>query len=134
MPVDDKYHDNVVNALKKDGWQIVKEQVLITVGQRHLWVDLKAEKDNQLIYVEIKGFETKYSPVDYLENVVGQYVMYVAAIDYAQLEIPLYLAIPKVAYDSGILSEEVGQIAIKKASIKLIIFDVEREVILQWKT
>jgi hypothetical protein len=52
MPAKDKYHDNVVNALRKDGWRIIKEQVLITVGERHLWIDIKAEKDSETIYID----------------------------------------------------------------------------------
>ena len=131
MPAKDKYHDTVIRALEKDGWRIVRQQVLITVGTRHLWLDLKAERDGQFIYVEVKGFETHYSIVDYLYASIGQCVTYLAAIDHLKLGVPLYLAVPQKALN-GILSEVIGQIAIQRAGIQLMSFDIDREEILQW--
>ena len=62
---------------------------------------------------------------------VGKYVLYRAALDYVGITTPLYLAVPAVAYD-GILSEEIGQEAIMKAGIGLIVFDPVKEEITEW--
>lgn len=132
MPAKDKYHDNVIHALEKDGWKVIRDQVLITIGKRHLWIDLKVELDGQFRYIEIKGFETEYSIVDYLYRVTGQYLTYLAAIEHLQLDIPLFLAVPEHAFH-GILNETLGQIVMNKAKINLMVFNVEREEILQWQ-
>lgn len=131
MPARDKYHNTVIHALEKDGWLIVRQQVLITIGKRHLWLDLKAERDGQSIYVEVKGFETDYSLVDYLYASIGQCVTYLATIDHLKLGVPFYLAVPQKALN-GILNEVIGQIAVQRAGIQLMRFDIEREEIVQW--
>jgi hypothetical protein len=77
--------------------------------------------------------ETECSEVNYLENVVGQYVTYVATIDFIGSNFPLYLTVPRTAYEQGILSEPIGQLTVQQASIKLLIIDMEQEVIHQWK-
>jgi hypothetical protein len=43
----------------------------------------------------------------------------------------LYLAIPQIAYE-GIWSEPAGQVIIEAQEIKLLVFDVDREVIAKW--
>ena len=60
MPAKDRYHDNVVHALVKDGWTVTDEQVLFIVDKRYIWTDIQAQKANQTIYVEVKGFETRF--------------------------------------------------------------------------
>ena len=133
MPAKDRYHDAVVRALIKAGWTITAEQVAVILTERHLWIDIQAVKASEslAILVEVKGFENQPSPVRYLAEVVGKYVLYRAALDYVGITTPLYLAVPAVAYD-GILSEEIGQEAIMKAGIGLIIFDPVKEEITEW--
>jgi hypothetical protein len=43
MPARDIYHDNVKNALVKDGWTITHDPYTITFGQKDVFVDLGAE-------------------------------------------------------------------------------------------
>jgi hypothetical protein len=133
LPAKDRYHDAVVRALIKAGWTITAEQVAVILTERHLWIDIQAVKASEslAILVEVKGFENQPSPVQYLAEVVGKYVLYRAALDYVGITTPLYLAVPAVAYD-GILSEEIGQEAIMKAGIGLIIFDPVKEEITEW--
>ena len=132
MPARDRYHDNVVHALQKEGWDVTDEQVLLIVGKRYVWTDIQAEKDGQTIYVEVKGFETRYSIIEYLASTVGQYVMYSASIEYLQLDILLYLAVPNHAF-YGILSETLGQQVMKKANIRLLVFNPIAEEVTQWQ-
>jgi hypothetical protein len=62
MPALDIYHQNVKNALIKDGWAITHDPYTLTFGQRNVFVALgaervlAAEKDQEKIAVEIKSF------------------------------------------------------------------------------
>lgn len=67
------------------------------------------------ILVEVKGFENMPSPVDYLAEAVGKYVLYRSTLDYVGITEPLYLAVPHAAY-MGILSEVIGQCRLQPAS------------------
>ena len=72
------------------------------------------------------------SPVDNLASAVGQYVLYRAALNFAGLAIPLYLAVPIAAY-VGILGETLGAQAIEAAGIRLVLFNPVTEEISRWK-
>ena len=43
MPAKDKYHDTVINSLKKEGWTVISDQVTLRIGDRRLWIDLKVQ-------------------------------------------------------------------------------------------
>jgi hypothetical protein len=43
MPAKDRYHDTVLHALVKAGWQITAQPVAVIVENRRLWIDLQAE-------------------------------------------------------------------------------------------
>jgi len=133
MPAKDRYHDAVVHALVKDGWTITSEQVFIDFAERHLWVDIQAAKalEKLTILVGVKGFENMPSPVDYLTSAVGKYVIYLSALDYAGLDTPLYMTVPIAAYE-GILSEEIGRRTVRKANIRLMVFDPREEEVVRW--
>ena len=80
MPAKDIYHDNVCNALIKDGWTITDDPLVLSIGTRSVYIDLGAEKliaaerDNQKIAVEIKSFLSS-SPIRDLENAWGQFFL-----------------------------------------------------------
>lgn len=132
MPAKDRYHDAVVRALVKNGWTITTEQMLVRFVERRLWIDIQAAKASEqlVIVVEVKGFESMPSPVDYLADAVGKYVIYLCALDYARLDARLYMVVPIVAYE-GILNEEIGRRAIRKANIDIMVFDPEREAVIR---
>jgi hypothetical protein len=132
VPAKDRHHDAVVRALEKAGWTVTSEQVLFILANRHIWMDLQAERDGNVIFVEIKGFENMASPVDYLAGAIGKYVLYQAALDYFELSSPLYLAVPDHAV-SGILGEVIGQEVIRNAQVKLAVFSPEYEEMVQWE-
>lgn len=133
LPAKDAYHFTVVHALASEGWTTTDEQVALVLENRRLWIDIEATKiaESIVILVEVKGFEDLLSPVTYLAAAVGKYILYTAILETLGIATPLYMAVPVDAYN-GILSEEIGQIALKKAAIKLIVFDPETEEILQW--
>lgn len=82
LPAKDYHHDSVKHALIKDGWKIIREQVLFIIADRHVWIDMEASKasENQRILIEVKGFEGP-SQVDELMDAVGKYVVYRAVIN-----------------------------------------------------
>lgn len=134
MPAKDAYHDNVVTALKKEGWT-VQEQVRLVVADRWMWIDIQADKiDEKLsVLIEVKGFENLSSPIAYLQSVVGQYMIYRVILDYLEWEHHLYLAVPDHVFND-ILSEEISVEVINRLGMKILIFSVEREEIIQWTT
>lgn len=133
MPTQDLQHQVVVRAMRKDGWQIEKEQVYIRFGTRRLWVDLRASKsDSTIVLVEIKGFDANASAVEALAQAVGQYTIYRAALRFREMtNIPLYLAVPQHIYLT-IFNEPIGDWTRREAAINLLIYDVEREEIVEW--
>ncbi len=126
MPAKDCYHDTVVRALTKAGWTITSEQFPIVVEERHLWIDIHAEKESErlAILVEVKGFENPPSPVESLANATGKYILYLGALDYLKSTLPLYMAVSTVAYN-GILREEIGKQTLQRVGMRLIVFDAE---------
>ncbi|BAY78638.1 fdxN element excision controlling factor protein [Nostoc linckia NIES-25] len=137
MPAKDLYHDTVVQALIKDGWEITNYPFVLSYGGRELYVDLGAEKKaiaaqkgDRKIAVEIKSF-LRPSPVRDLEEAAGQYGVYQSILTEIAPERKLYLAVPKRSYET-IFSEKLGQLIIKRLQIQLLVFDEEQARIVQW--
>lgn len=133
LPAKDYYHDTVVIALQKAGWSPIIEQVGIIIEERRLWIDIRAvsEAEQRAILVEVKGFENMASPVEYLAQATGKYALYRAALNYLNLDLPLYMAVPEAAY-RGILSEAIGQQTLQQNNVHLLVFDPESEEIVAW--
>lgn len=136
MPAKDIYHDMVVNALQKEGWVITDDPLKLKWGLRELFVDLgaskllAAQKGEQKIAVEIKSF-VKISPVRDLEEALGQYILYRNILEETEPSRKIYLAIRQATY-SEIFSEPIGNLVVQKNSLQLLVFDSEKEVIVQW--
>ena len=130
----DKYHDNVVNALKKDGWRIVDDPYTLFLDTRRLYVDLLAKRgDEEAVLIEVKVFEEARSPMNYIASAVGQYLLYKAALDLLNDTTPLFLAIPETIYDT-LMEETVVAHYIKFTKTKLMIYNSTSEVIVKWIT
>jgi hypothetical protein len=134
MPAKDKYHDNVVNALKKDNWRIIADPYTLLLEKRRLYVDLLAQRDDtEFVLIEVKVFEEVRSPMNYIANAVGQYLLYKAALDLIDDDTPLFLAIPETIYDT-LMSESLVAHYIKYTDTKLLIYEPVKEVIVKWIT
>lgn len=133
MPAKDKYHEAVVNTLRKAGWTTIHEQVMIILEERRLWIDLQIARPDHAgaVLIEIKGFENMPSPIEYLAHAIGKYRLYLSVLNYLEINHPLYMAVPEAAYH-GILSEAVGQQTLKQNAVKLLVFDPESEEIVAW--
>lgn len=132
----DIYHDAVRNALIKDGWIITHDPLLLSFGRRNVYVDigaeapLGAEKDGLKIAVEVKSF-LGASEFTELERALGQYALYQFLLTRQEPERILYLAVPAANYES-VLSETEGHDLIVAQSLRILIFDPDKEDITQW--
>lgn len=136
MPAKDIFHNIVVIALQKDGWIITDDPLKLKWGLRELFVDLgakkliAAQKGETKIAVEIKSFIGK-SPVNELENALGQYILYRNILEETEKERSIYLAIRQSTYQE-IFSEPIGVLTIKKSNLYILVFDEEKKEIIQW--
>lgn len=132
MPAKDRSHELVKRALINDGWRITQDQVKLKLGERRLWIDLRAAHDAQglEILVEIKEMDAP-SPIDDLANAVGKYLLYRTALENKEIAIPIYLAVSLESFE-GILSEEIGRWMIQRFHIQLVVFDPATEEVVRW--
>ncbi len=132
----DIYHNTVKTALEKDEWIITSELFRFSIGSRSVYIDLiaekllVAEKEGRKIAVEIKSFLSP-SPVNDLENALGQYILYRDTLERLEPERILYLAIREEVY-TDFFKEEIAQMVVENNHLKLIIFDVEKEEVVRW--
>ena len=78
MTAKDLYHDAFVRALRKDGWNVTHDPLVINISKTDLLIDLGAERviiaerGSIKIAVEIKRFLNK-SAVNDLKEATGQF-------------------------------------------------------------
>lgn len=136
MPAKDLYHDEVRQALEAEGWIITDDPLYFAFGEVDFYIDLgaeqliAAEKGSEKIAIEIKGFSYA-SPVSAFHQIMGQYVNYRAALAEKDPERTLYLAIPKLAYDD-FFQRPFVQKMIELEKLRLIIYDPNNQIILEW--
>ncbi|WP_199303251.1 XisH family protein [Oscillatoria sp. FACHB-1406] len=132
----DVYHDTVKKALEKDGWTITDELFRLTIGSRSVYIDFSAEKfivaerEGRKIAVEVKSFLNP-SPVNDLENALGQYILYRDGLKRSQPDRVLYLAIPAEVY-LDFFQEEIAQMVIEEQHLKLITFNAKTAEVAEW--
>ncbi len=133
----DKFHNTVKNGLSKEGWTITDDPLTLQFGGVDLYVDLgaekilAAEKNGQKIAIEIKSF-IRASLITDFHLAVGQFMNYRLALRSREPERVLYLAVPEDTYRE-FFSLPFTQAAIQDYQLKLIVYDIEREVIVKWQ-
>jgi hypothetical protein len=136
MPAPDTYHNNVKNALVKEGWTITHDPYTLTFGQKSVFVDLgaervlAAEKDHKRIAVEIKSFQGA-SDIRDLELALGQYVFYRSLLTRFDPDRKLFLAVPHSVFVST-LDEPIARPVLEDLAVASIAFDPQQEVIVVW--
>ena len=132
----DRYHWAVRKALEKEGWVITHDPFAFSVGEVDMEIDLGAEailgaeKGDQHIAVEIKSFIDD-SPVSAFHKASGQYDHYFLGLKHYEPDRVLYLAVPKLIYDT-FFQRPFIKFVVSTKSIKLIIYDPVSETIVQW--
>lgn len=136
MPAKDIYHNEVKNALLKDGWTITADPYFIKYEDAELYADLAAEKpiaaqrQGQNIVVEIKSFVGRSLMYDF-HGALGQYMVYRKLIQLTDPEYKLYLAIDDLVYKNFFQRKSI-QLITKENKLLLMIVEMEKEEILQW--
>jgi len=137
MPAKDLFHDNVRNALVKDGWTITADPYTLAWGKESLFVDLAAErfiaaeKENEKIAVEIKSFVGRSQTAE-LEQALGQFSLYYSVMRRTDAERKLYLAVPDTVF-TDLFEGEKGEIVMSDERLKVFCFSIESEEIVKWK-
>lgn len=91
---------------------------------------LGAEREGQKIAVEIKSFISP-SNVSEFHTALGQFLNYRDALDKIEPERRLYLAVHVPIYETFFQRKFIAS-AVEKYQLRLMIYDVEEEVIRQW--
>jgi len=136
MPARDLYHGAVKAALMKDAWTITDDPYMIELEDLRVFADLgaekllAAEKTGRRIVVEIKVFGGP-SPVADLEQALGQYGLYRSLLRQKGERRDVFLAVAQDAYDD-FLSQAAVMGVLADQRIKLLVFDPEREEIVEW--
>lgn len=136
MPARDKYHDEVKNALIKDGWTVTHDPYIIDYEDVTVYADLgaerliAAERGSQKIVVEIKSF-IKRSPIQDLKEMLGQYDLYVGYLEVTDPERQLYIAIGRKVYEDFFTRKAI-QLIVQRYALPFILVDLETEEIVKW--
>jgi hypothetical protein len=99
----DLFHDTVRHALEKDGWIITDDPLFLRFGGIEMYIDLgaeqilAAERGEEKIAVEVKSFLTPSATTEF-NGALGQFLKYQLALEKAQPDRVLYLAIPIDTY------------------------------------
>lgn len=137
MPAKDFFHNIVKTAIEKDGWTITNENFFIQVEDVDFYIDLAAErilvaeKMGAKIAVEIKSF-LGASDVTEFHTALGQFLNYRSALKLVEPDRILYLAVPEDAYND-FFARRFIQRAIGEHQLKLLIFNPNREEVVQWR-
>jgi XisH protein len=132
----DIYHSIVREALEKEGWFITHDPLVMKLGGVHMEVDLgaeqliAAEKDMELIAVEIKSFLGKSKLYDFYEA-KGQYDCYRHGFESGSIERRLFLAVEEAIFNT-FFQKPLLQEILKKDKISLIIFNSTTKRIHKW--
>jgi hypothetical protein len=92
---------------------------------------IAAEKAKRKIAVEIKSFSGASTIYDF-HLAVGQFMNYRLALKNTEPKRSLYLAVPMDTFDSFFTLKFV-QTAIEDYQLNLIIYDIEKQIIVKWK-
>lgn len=137
MPARDRYHDQVRNALVKDGWTITQDPLRLKWGRKDMYVDLGAEQllaaemGPRKIAVEIKSF-VGVSEMDDLEKAIGQYVVYHDVLARVEPDRELYLAVDEETFED-LFEEPIGELLLDNSRVRLLVFNPQTEAISRWK-
>ncbi|MGB9632677.1 MAG: XisH family protein [Chloroflexaceae bacterium] len=136
MAARDLFHNAVRNALTKEQWLVTDDPLIIQLGGVDLRIDLGAEKliaaerEGEKIAVEIKSFVGPSAIADF-HVALGQFLNYRLALEIQESDRILHLAAPEETYLTFFMLPFV-QLAIQRYQLKLIVYEVATEEIVQW--
>ncbi|MCT7975886.1 XisH family protein [Laspinema olomoucense] len=135
----DVFHQQVKNALIKEGWNITHDPLTIRISEVvKLQIDLAAEiafaaeRGADKIAVEIKSFIGD-SDISSFHTALGQYLNYCQALEEQEPDRLVYLAIPVDTYYDFFQLPFI-QRTLKRYQVKLVVYDPKLEEIRLWIT
>ena len=132
----DFYHDNVREALIKDGWRITHDAYRLEIEDVTYHIDfgaeplIAAEKDEMMIAVEVKSFVGP-STVNEFHKAVGQFNDYYVALEMEDPERVLFLAIPEDIW-FRFFQKRLIQKSLQRIQAKVIIYNPDNNDIVEW--
>ena len=94
---------------------------------------LGAEREGEVIAVEIKSFLASSSSISEFHRALGQFINYREALQEIEPERILYLAVPDTAY-SGFFQLDLPKRVVRKMGIKLVVYDIAEQEIVTWQS
>lgn len=132
----DFYHDNVREALEKDGWVVTKDPYHVKVDEIGYEIDfgaeplITAEKDEKLIAVEVKSFVGP-STINEFHRAVGQFNDYSVALEIEDPERVLFLAVPEevwlIFFEKPLIQKSLARIG-----ARVIVYNPQENSIVKW--
>lgn len=132
----DFYHENVREALQKDGWRITHDPYSIEIEDVDYQIDfgaeplIAAEKDGIQIAVEVKSFVGP-STVNEFHKAVGQFNDYCVALEIEDPTRVLFLAVPDDIW-FRFFQKQLIQKSLERIKAKIIVYNPEINEIIQW--
>ena len=135
MPLKDNIHESVKSALIKDGWTITDDPYRIAYEDSDVFTDLRVSKTtsskfHKVLVIEIKEF-TSVSPMNRLEQALGQFQVYRIYLRQVAPDEKLYLAVDRVSYEKQ-FSRKSFQRIVEDYKLSLVVVDIPLEEIFQW--
>ncbi|GAQ00074.1 XisH family protein [Leptolyngbya sp. NIES-2104] len=132
----DRFHYVVRTALEKEGWRVTDDPYVINIDDVEFEIDLAAEellaaeREGRKIAVEVKSFISPSNTSEF-HTALGQFLNYRDALDQMEPDRQLYLAVREPIYTSFFQRRFIVS-AVKRYQLRLVIYDVQQEVVLQW--
>jgi len=133
----DIFHQQVKDALKKDGWKITHDPFTIRISEAtKLQSDLAAEnaiaaeRESEMIAVEIKSFISE-SDISFFHTALGQYLNYCQALEEFEPDRTAYLAVPAETYEDFFQMPFI-QRSLGRNQVKLVTYNPTLKEIVKW--
>jgi hypothetical protein len=132
----DFYHNNVREALIKDGWNITHDPYTVRLEDVGYEIDFGAEqliaaqKETTIIAVEVKNFIGP-SLVNEFHKAVGQFNDYSVALELYDPQRILFLAIPEPVWQR-FFQKQVIQKSLQRVGAKILVYNPVNNAVVQW--
>jgi hypothetical protein len=136
MSSTDIFYQAVRNSLMKEGWQITADALRVQLPGDERYDDpaaahtLAAQRGGRQIVVTIAPFTGPSLQYDYY-GAMGRFLCYRLVLEKRRSDQALYLALPLDAYQEFFQRSSI-QFVCKEEGLKLIVFSVEREEVVEW--
>lgn len=136
MSAKDVYHETVKTALQKENWIITHDPLILELSSGRLEIDLGAEnliaaqKNEKQIAVEVKSFLAPSTTSEF-HTALGQFLNYRVALKVKEPSRILFLAVPSKIY-RNFFTQELAQLSLSEYHVKLIVFNADQKVIVEW--